>query len=76
MTPRQAAERQREQDKEARETSRPEREAAERARRAWHIESNPDFEALPVRKRRLIVDLWDKVLPRCLLNFASSDGST
>ena len=55
-----AAERQAKQEKEAWETSRPEREAAERARRAWHIESNPAFETFSVRERRLMVNIWDK----------------
>ena len=58
-----AAEQQAKQEKEAWETSRPEREAAERARRAWHIESNPAFETFSVRERRLMVNLWDKRFP-------------
>ena len=58
-----AAERQAKQEKEAWETSRPEREAAERARRAWHIESNPAFETFSVRERRVMVNLWDKRFP-------------
>ena len=58
-----AAERQAKQEKEAWETSRPEREAAERARRAWHIESNPAFETLSMRERRVMVNLWDKRFP-------------
>ena len=58
-----AVERQAKQEKEAWETSRPGREAAERARRAWHIESNPAFETLSMRERRVMVNLWDKRFP-------------
>ena len=58
-----AAERQAKQEKEAWETSRPEREAAERARRAWHIENNPAFETLSMRERRVMVNLWDERFP-------------
>ena len=43
--------------------SRPEREAAERARRAWIIENDPNFAALDVRTRQEWVYLWDKRFP-------------
>ena len=59
-----AEEQQREQGKKAWETSRPEREAAERARRAWIIENDPNFAEIPVRERQLMVDILDKRFPQ------------
>ena len=58
-----AAERHREQEKNAWETSRPEREAAERARRAWIIENDPNFAKISVREQRVMVGVWDKQFP-------------
>ena len=55
-----AAERQAEQEKKAWETSRPEREASERARRAWIIENDPNFAAIAVHHRRGMVARWDE----------------
>ena len=47
--------RQREQEKTAWEMSRPERQAAERERRAWIIENDPHFAKISVRGRRGMV---------------------
>ena len=58
-----AAERQAEQDKKAWETSRPEREAAERERRAWIIENDPNFAKISVLQRRGMVARWDEQFP-------------
>ena len=58
-----AAERQREQDKKAWETSRPEREQQERARRAWIVVESPYFQKLPVGQQREIGARWDEQCP-------------
>ena len=58
-----AAERQREQDKKAWETSRPEREQQERARRAWIVVKSPYFQKLPVGQQREIGTRWDEQFP-------------
>ena len=55
-----AAERQREQDNKAWETSRPEREQQERARRAWIVVNSPYFQKLPVGQQREIGARWDE----------------
>ena len=55
-----AAERQREQDNKAWETSRPEREQQERARRAWIVVKSPYFQKLPVGQQREIGARWDE----------------
>ena len=58
-----AAERQREQDNKAWETSRPEREQQERARRAWIVVESPYFQKLPVGQQREIGARWDEQFP-------------
>ena len=58
-----AAERQREQDKKVWETSRPEREQQERARRAWSVVKSPYFQKLPVGQQREIGARWDEQFP-------------
>ena len=58
-----AAERQREQDKKAWETSRPEREQQELARRAWIVVESPYFQKLPVGQQREIGARWDEQCP-------------
>ena len=58
-----AAERQREQDKKAWETSRPEREQQERARRAWIVVNSPYFQKLLVGQQREIGARWDEQCP-------------
>ena len=58
-----AAERQREQDNKAWETSRPEREQQERARRAWIVVESPYFQKLPVGQQREIGVRWDEQCP-------------
>ena len=55
-----AAERQREQDNKAWETSRPEREQQELARRAWLVVNSPHFQKLPVGQQREIGARWDE----------------
>ena len=58
-----AAERQREQDNKAWETSRPEREQQERARRAWIVVESPYFQKLPVGQQHEIGARWDEKFP-------------
>ena len=58
-----AAERQAKQEKEAWETSRPEREQQERARRAWIVVKSPYFQKLPVGQQREIGARWDEQFP-------------
>ena len=58
-----AAERQREQDNKAWETSRPEREQQERARRAWIVVNSPYFQKLLVGQQREIGARWDEQCP-------------
>ena len=59
-----AAERQREQDNKAWETSRPEREQQERARRAWIVVESPYFQKLPVGQQHEIGARWDEPCPQ------------